>query len=170
MKTFSQYKSDNLVLVQKSIWKRIYHLKAGDEIVCTMTYPKMFGLNAVIEGFGEQWELSRPSIWKSHLDIRKQHQHLPFAKFISGKWGNGGVFELPNGERIEYAQNMWKSVNEIKSHQQVILVSLKRVSWWKSDLFVVIENESELLNKNPWIVMAVYYMILERRQQAAAAM
>jgi hypothetical protein len=67
-------------------------------------------------------------------------------------------------------QNLWKSVNEIKSHQQITLVSLKRVSWWKSDLYVVIENESELLNKNPWIVMAVYYMILERRQQAAAAM
>lgn len=170
MKTFSQYKSDNLILVQKSIWKRIYHLKAGEEIICTMSYPKMFGLKAVIEGFGEQWELSRPSIWKSHLDIRKQHQHLPFARFISGKWGNGGVFELPNGERIEYAQHLWKSTNEIKSQQQITLVSLKRVSWWKSDLSVVIENESELLNKNPWIVMAVYYLILERRQQAAAAM
>lgn len=135
-----------------------------------MTYPKLFGTKAVIEGFGETWELSKPSIWKSHLDIKKQFNQLPFAKFISGKWENGGVFELPNGERIEYAQNLWKSVNEIKSQQKITLVSLTRVSWWKSDLNVVIANESELLNKNPWIVMAVYYMILDRRQQASAAM
>lgn len=170
MKTLFQYKSDSLILVQKSIWKRIYHLKAGDEIICTLTFPKLFGTRSIIEGFGEQWAVNRPSIWKANIEIKKQHQHLPFAKFSRGTWGSGGLFELPNGERLEYVHNVWKSVNEIRSQQHTILVSFKRVSWWKSDLAVVIENESEVLNKNPWIVMAVYSMILERRQQAVAAM
>ncbi len=169
MKTLSQYKNDTLRLDQPSIWKRVYHLCAGEEIVCTMTYPKMFGTKAVIEGFGEKWELSKPSIWRSGLEIKKQFDQLPFAKFIPEKWRSGGMFELPNGERIVYVQSVWKSVNEIHSQQKVKLVSLKRVSWWKSSLNVVIEHESELIDKNPWIVMAVYYKILERRQQETNA-
>ncbi len=169
MKTFSQYKNEALLLEQPSIWKRIYHLRAGEEIICTLTYPKMFSTKAVIEGFGEKWEIYKPSFWRCTLEIKKQSNQLPFAKYVPGKWKQGGMFELPNGERIEYVQRVWKSVNEIHSQQKIPLVSLKRASWWKSSLNVVIQHESEVLDKNPWIVMTVYYMIIERRQQEAAA-
>lgn len=170
MKTFSQYKSDTLALEQPSIWKRVYHLRAGDEIVCTMTYPRLFSSKAVIEGFGQNWELNKQSAWKSSLAIRRPGQHLPFATFVSGKWGKGGVFAMPNGEKAEYVQSVWKSVNEIHSGQKVTLVSLKRTSWWKHSLAVVIEHESALLDENPWIIMAVYHLMLERQRHAAAAM
>ena len=73
----------------------------------------------VIEGFGETWEMDRPSFWRSTLEIRRQEQHLPFATFVRGKWGKGGMFAMPNGERIEYVQSIWKSVNELHSAQKV---------------------------------------------------
>jgi hypothetical protein len=167
MKTLSQYKNDTLLLEQPSVWKRVYHLRCGDEIVCTMTHLQVFGTKAVIEGFGEKWELSKPSIWRSTLEIKRQQQHLPFARFVRGKWGKGGMFEMPNGERIEYVQNIWKSVNDLRSAQKVDLVSLKRTSWRKRSLNVVIEHESELMDRNPWIVMAVYHLILERQRQTS---
>jgi hypothetical protein len=167
MKTLSQYKNDTLRLEQPSIWKRVYHLRAGDEIVCTMTHPQPFGTKAVIEGFDGKWEMNRPSFWRSDLEITRQQQHLPFAKFVRGKWGKGGMFEMPNGERLAYVQNMWKSVNEIHSQQKITLVSLKRASWRKSSLNVVIEHESELMDRYPWIVMAVYHLILESGRHAA---
>jgi hypothetical protein len=111
--------------------------------------------------------LSKPSIWRSTLEIKRQQQHLPFARFVRGKWGKGGMFEMPNGERIEYVQNIWKSVNDLRSAQKVDLVSLKRTSWRKRSLNVVIEHESELMDRNPWIVMAVYHLILERQRQTS---
>ena len=166
MKTFSQYKNDALRLEQPSIWKQIYHLRAGDEIVCTMTHPQLFSTKAVIEGFGEKWEMYKPSFWRSDLEIKRQQEHLPFATFVCGKWGKGGRFAMPNGERIEYVQSIWKSVNEIHSGQKVLLVSLKRTAWWKSSLHVVIEHESEVLDRHPWIVMVAYHLILERQRQA----
>lgn len=169
MKTLSQYRTENLLLTQPSIWKKIYQLKSGEGIVCTMTYPKFFGSTALIEGFGGTWELSKPSIWRSVIEVKKENNHLPFAKFTPGKWGSGGQFELPNGERIDYVQNAWKSINEIQSQQKIPLVSLKKVSWWKSDLNVIVEHESDQLNRNPWIIMAVFYIMLEQRQHAQAA-
>jgi hypothetical protein len=76
------------------------------------------------------------------------------------------MFAMPNGERIQYVQNIWKSVNEIHSSQKVTLVSLKRTAWWKRSLRVVIEHESEVLDRYPWIIMVVYHLILERQRLA----
>jgi hypothetical protein len=167
MKTLSQYKNNDLRLEQPSVWKRTYVLRAGDEIVCTMTHPRYFGTAMVIEGFGEKWEMNRPSFWRSRLEITRHQQHLPFATFVSGTWGKGGMFAMPNGERIEFVQSIWTSVNELHSAQKVTLVSLKRTAWWKRSLHVLIEHESDVLNRNPWIVMVAYHLILERQRQAS---
>jgi hypothetical protein len=167
MKTLSQYANEDLQLEQLSIWKRIYHLRAGNEIICTMTQPRTFGTTTVIEGFGGKWEVSRPSMWRSTLEIKHQGQHLPFATFVAGTWGKGGMFAMPNGERIEFVQSLWKSVNELHSAQKVTLVSLKRTKWWRSPLKVVIEHGSDVLDRNPWIVMVAYRLILERQRQTS---
>ncbi|MFA6455607.1 MAG: hypothetical protein WCW40_02205 [Bacteroidota bacterium] len=168
MKTLSSYQNQQLQIVQPSIWKRVYQLRTTEEVLLTMTYPKLFSATALVEGFGEVWEFQKPSIWRSNLEIKKQLNQLPFAKFIVEKWGRGGTFELPNGDRIEYVFGIWKGKNELYSQQKVKLVSFNRVSLWKSVQNVVVEHESELLEKNPWIIMVVYYQMLERRQHAAA--
>ena len=169
MKTLSQYRTEQIQLVQPSIWKRVYQLRSGETVLMTMTYPKLFSTLAVVEGFGKTWEFQKPSIWKSNLEIKKKGNQLPFAKFSVEKWGRGGTFELPNGERIEYIFKIWKSVNELYSQQKNKLISFKRVSLWKTSINVMIERESELIEKNPWIIMVVYYVMLERRQQAHGA-
>lgn len=169
MTTLSKYKYEPLRLVQPSIWKRVYQLMAGDEVLMTMRYAKWYSSDAIVEGFGETWEVNKPSIWRSNVEIKKKDYQLPFAKFTIGSWGRGGLFELPNGERIEYVFSIWKSINELYSQQKVKLLSLKRESIWKTALIVTIEHESKLLDENPWIIMVVYYNMLERRQHANAA-
>ncbi len=171
MKTLSQYSADHLQLAQPSIWKRVYELRTPDAVLLTMTFPKMFSSLAIVEGFGGTWEFKKPSIWRSNLDIKKKSDQLPFAKFIAQKWGLGGTFELPNGERFEYVFTVLKWSNELFTQKKVRLVSLKQESLWKSSLQVVIEDhpgQLELLDKHPWIIMVMYNQILQRRQSAAA--
>lgn len=169
MKTLFQYKNEQLKLVQPSIWKRVYQLLAGDDILMTMRYPKWYSSEPTVEGFGETWELSKPSFWRSELEIKKQHNQLPFAKYEPEGWKGSGVFGLPNGERIEYRFDFWKNANELYSQQKIRLVSFKRESIFKGAINVTLEYESSLLEKNPWIIMAVYHFILERRQRANGA-
>lgn len=147
----------------------MYELRAADTVVMTMTYPKLFSTLAIVEGFGETWELSKPSIWRSVLEIKKKGNQLPFAKYKPEKWGRGGTFEMPNGERIEYVFKMWKGRNELHSQLKQRLVVIKQKSMWSSALNVTFKNHSEALEKNPWIIMAVKYFIAERRNNAAAA-
>lgn len=169
MKTFSNYTYELMQIVQPSIWKRIYELRAGETVLMTMTYPKLFSTIAVVEGFGEIWEISRPSIWRSTLEIKKRGNQLPFAKFEAEKWGRGGTFHMPNGQKIEYVFKMWKGGNELHSPLKQRLAIIKQPSIWKSTLSVEFENHSETLEKNPWIIMAVKHIIVQRRNNSAAA-
>lgn len=167
MKPLSQHLGEQLQLVQPSIWKRIFELRAADSVLMTMHYPKLFSTLALVTGEGETWEICKPSIWRSNLEIRKQGNQLPFAKFVNEKWGSGGVFELPNGERLKYVFKMWKGLNEIYSQQDQRIVSFDRKFSFKPIMNIAIDRKSDVLDKYPWIVMAVYYIMLERRQHAA---
>lgn len=169
MKPLSQYATQELTLVQPSFWKRVHHLRAGDEVLMTMTFPKWYSHDAVVEGFGETVEFTRPSIWKRTLEIKNKHQQLPFAKFVPEGWNGSGMFELPNGGRVEYRFGLWKNLNELYSQQKVKLASLTRSSIFKTAITVTIDHGSELLDRNPWLLMAVYRMVLERRQGANGA-
>lgn len=170
MKTLFQHTTDQREIVQPSVWKREYELRTADTILCTMKFPKWYSTSATIEGFGETVELQKPSIWKWSFEIRKEHNQLAFAKFIPEKWGRGGTFELPGGERIEYRTNFWKGIHEIYSQQKIKIVSFKRQSIFKTSLSVTIEHESAILEKYPWIIMAVYYQMLQQRQHTHSAM
>lgn len=167
MKQLSQYIGEELYLVQPSIWKRVYELRSPESVLLTMKYPKLFSTLAVVSDGNETWEIYKPSIWRSNLEIRKQGNQLPFAKFVSEKWGGGGTFELPHGERLRYIFKIWKGHNELQAHYGIRLVSFKRKFALKPQYHLSIEQASELLDKYPWVIMAVYYLILERRQHSA---
>lgn len=169
MKTLFEYTTGEMHIVQPSMWKRQYELRTADTVLMTLSYPRLFSTRALIEGFGETWEVSKPSIWKSNLEIRRKGNELPFAKFSAEKWGRGGVFELPRGERIVYTFGMWKGTNELFSQNKIRLISLHRTSIWKSAVTVAYEKQSERIDENPWVIMAVYYVILERRSHASGA-
>ena len=168
MKTISQYSSDQLQLVQPSIWKRAYELRTPDTVLCTMFYPKLFISLVGVEGFGEKWEFYKPSIWKRGFEMRKQGNQLPLAKYVSDTWGRGGVFELPQGERLNHIIKTWKGYDELHDENRQRLVLFKRKSLFKCAINVFLEHQSPLLDKYPWLIMAVHRIILERQQRAAA--
>ena len=166
MKPLSQYKDEQLQLVQPSIWKRVYELRTPDTILYTMHYPKLLGSLVIIEGFGEKWEVYRPKWWSSTMEIRKEGTQLPIAKFVGNRLGGGGVFELPMGERVQYRFSIWKGTHELQGEHQQQLILFKRKISFKSVLNVVIEKQSPVVDKYPWLAMVVYRIILEQRSHA----
>jgi len=167
--TIAAYATQELKLVQPSLWKRVHHLQAGDTVLMTMHSPKWYSTDVIVEGFGETWKISRPSFWSSKTEITKGHDQLPTATFVPEGWKGGGIFHLPNGERIEYRFGMWKNDNELYSMQKVRLVSFRRESIWRTGIIATFHHASTLLEQHPWIVMAVYQKMLERRQHAQGA-
>jgi len=170
VKPLSHYLDRPLRLVQPSVWKRVFELRAGETVLMTMRFEKWYNTLPYIEGFGETWLLSKPSFWRSSLDVTKKGSQLPFARFVAGKWGRGGTFELPNGERVQYTFDLWKmnGVNELLTPNSVRLAAIAKESIWKGHFTVTLDRPSELLDRHPWIIMTVYHTIQERRSRAAA--
>ena len=65
MKPLSKYIGEDLILIQPSFWKREYEFRSSNELLAKMYFPKFFSLTAVVDGFGEKYEIFRPSFWKT---------------------------------------------------------------------------------------------------------
>lgn len=158
-----------LMLVQPSLWKREFHLRSGDTVLMTMRYPRWFSSAFVIEGDGATWDVRKTSFWRTALEIKRKENHLPFATFEPEGWMGSGVFKLPNGLRVGYRHNPWKQLNELFDVHGVRLAAFKRASLWKRSLTVTIDGAGGVLTEQPWILMTVYHLILQRRQHAQGA-
>lgn len=173
MKIFSDYIGKNLRINQPSIFKRYFELFADDELLLKMHYPKAFSSLAEVEGLDGKWQIKKTSFWKSKLDIFQKNNDLPFAGYRSNFWGREGVIELPKGEKLNCKYNLWKSLFQISSSSGILLLSIKTGIKVKIRLLkgtkaeVIIEKKSELLDKHPWIVMLIWYNILESNRRAA---
>lgn len=172
MKLISDYIGKNLRIVQQSIFKRYFELFADDELLLKMHYPKTFSALAEVEGLDGKWQIKKTSFWKSKLDIFQKNNDLPFASYRSSFWGRDGVIELPKGEKLNSKYNLWKSLFQISSSADGLLISIKTGIPAKIRLLkgtkaeVVIEKKSELLDKHPWVVMLIWYKILESNRRA----
>lgn len=172
MKLFSDYSGMKLSIVQPSIFKRYFELFADDELLLKMHFPKTFSNLAEIEGLDGKWQIKKTSFWKSDLEVYQKNYDLSFAKYKSSFWGRDGVIELPKGEKLNCKYNLWKSLSQISSTADGLLISIKTRISTKIRLLkgtkaeVVIEKKSELLDKHPWIIMLIWYKILESNRRA----
>lgn len=172
MKLFSDYIGKNFRIVQPSIFKRIFELRTDDELLLTMHYPKTFSSLAEVEGFDGKWKIKKASFWKSTLQVFQKDNDLPFATYRGSFWGREAIIELPKGEKLNCKYNLWKSLFQISSSTDGLLISIKTGIPAKIRLLkgtkaeVVIEKKSELLDKHPWVVMLIWYKILESNRRA----
>lgn len=172
MKLISDYIGKNLSIVQPSMFKRIFEIRVDDELLLKMHYPKTFSSLAEVEGFDGKWRIKKTSFWRSTLQVFKKDNDLPFATYRGSFWGREGVIELPKGEKLKCKFNLWKSLFQIYTYSGTLLLSIKTNISVKVRLLkgtkaeAIIEKKSDLLDKHPWIVMIVWYNILESNHKA----
>lgn len=63
MKKFSEYLGEDLKIFQKSIWKRDFELRSGEELIARLFYPKFFSDLAELKIGNEEYEFYRPKFF-----------------------------------------------------------------------------------------------------------
>lgn len=172
MRLFTDYRDKALRIVQLSIFKRHFELFADNELLFQMHYPKTFSSLAEVKGFDNELQIKKTSFWKSNLEVYQKNYDLPFANYKSSFFGKEGVIELPKGEKLNCKFNLWKSLFQVSNSAGVLVLSIRtglkvRIRLLKgTKAEVIVENKSELLDRYPWVVMLVWYKILESNRQA----
>ena len=169
MKTLSSYIGEDLILIQPSFFKREYEFRSSNEFLAKMYFPKFFSLTAVVEGFEEKYEIIRPSFWKSEIAIRKFGYDLTFATLATNFFKSKASIDLQNGRKLNLKFGAFKKSCQVFSEMEELLLMFQNKLSIKEKNVVTIQKPSSLIDENPWVVMMIWYLILENRKNAAGS-
>jgi len=169
MRLLSSYIGEDLILIQPSFFKREYEFRSSSEILAKMYFPKFFSLTAVVEGFEEKYEIIRPSFWKTDIAIRKFGYDLTFASLTTNFFKSKGSIDLQNGRKLNLKFGAFKKSCEVFSEMEELLLMFQNKLSIKEKNVVTIQKPSSLIDENPWVVMMIWYLILENRKNAAGS-
>lgn len=166
MKKLSDYIGEELIIIQPSIFKRVFEFRSSEDLIAKMYYPKLFSSLAIVEGFKETLEIKKTSVWRSDIEIFQKDYQNSFAKIRSTNfWRTKGVVELPKGEMLNLKFGVFKRSCEIYSQYSELLMLFKNKFSFKERNVISIEKSSDIIDENPWIVFAVWYKILEMNRR-----
>lgn len=170
MYLLTNYIDQTLTFNQPSIMKREFELKASEEVIASMVFPKLFSTSAVVKGFDGKWEIKQPSIWHNEFGVYKFGYQMPFAKYVSNFWKTKGTIELPKGIRLNCKPGQFRKPLEIFSSNGESILLYNNKFPLKGGTTVTIEKRLELLDKFPWIIMLGWYVVLlNKRGRARSA-
>ena len=168
MKLMSEYIGEKIWFVQPSVWKRIHELRINDELVGSFRQVGFFGMKWEVSMLNKNWEIYRPSIWRTSWDIREAGYELPIANFTKDRFKDRGTISLPLGVKIKIVPHLFKGFCEIINEREDCLVKItpKKISI-KDKAEVTIEKKDVLLDKYPWTIILAYIISLEQKHRAA---
>lgn len=169
MKTISAYCGENLFFNQLSLLKNIHELRANDNLIGTLKLKGFLKLNCEVSIQNQNWEIYRPSVWKSAIEIRPAGYELPVAYYIRKAFKSRGTVSLPKGEKLRILPHMFKGFTEITTERGERLVHIKSKTSLRDKAVVTIEKKSELIDKYPWVLILAYIITIEQRHQAVHA-
>lgn len=168
MKTLSDYFGKTLMLIQPSIWKRVFELRDGNEIIGTLTYPKFFSVQADANIFDTKWEFYEPKWWKNLVEVREPGKSVPIASFKPALIKNKEKLELPHGESLNLHSNLFSTTLEILDKYDARLISMKRKMNIKTTYEIQIEKRSEALERNPWALLLIIYVEINKSRRRSS--
>ena len=169
MKKLSDYFGKEIILIQPSVWKTYYELKSGDEILGTIKKIKTFGFQMEIALLNKKWIFYRPSFWRSEVAIKESGYTLPYAKYKGAIFKQRGIIELPRGEKMKLEFKAFKKGYELQdSSGQTLIKLIDKVSF-RTNVKILIEKKSELIDKCPWVIILAWYISAIRKRAAGAA-
>lgn len=165
MNALSKYIGEDLILSQPSFFKREYEFRSSNELLARMYFPSFFSLTAVVEGFEEKYEIIRPSIWKTDLAIRKFGYDMSFASLTTNFFRSKGFIDLQNGKKLNLKFGVFKKSCQVFSEMDELLITFQNKFSIKEKNVLIIEKSSSLIDENPWVVMLVWYQVIQRNRR-----
>ena len=165
MNVLSKYIGEDLILIQPSLFKREYEFRSSNELLARMYFSSLFSLTAVVDGFEEKYEIIKPSFWKADIAIRKQGYDMTFASLKTNFFRTKGSIDLQNGKKLNLKFGAFKKSCQVFSESEELLIMFQNRFSFKQQNIVTVQKSSTLIDENHWIIMMVWYQILQRNRK-----
>jgi hypothetical protein len=165
MNALSKYIGEDLILIQPSLFKREYEFRSSNELLARMYFTSLFSLTAVVEGFDDKYEIIRPSFWKTDIAIRKYGYDMTFASLTTNFFRTKGSIDLQNGKKLNLKFGAFKKSCQVFSESEELLIMFQNRFSFKQQNILTIQKSSALIDENPWVVMMVWYQVIQRNRR-----
>ncbi|MEJ5351687.1 MAG: hypothetical protein WHS65_08860 [Melioribacteraceae bacterium] len=164
-KKISDYIGKKLIFTKKHLIGMTYELTFENEILCQMKIQNAFSKRAIVSGLSkEDVEFYKISIWSTETCIRYINYELPFATYRSPILSLSGTIFLPMGEQLYVKYDLFGVNYEVWDQYNQTLIKLKNNIFYPRAKIEIIKK-SEILDKHPWIVALLFYVMLKRRSR-----
>lgn len=168
MKSLSDLVGETLVIHQPSVWKSYYELKHGEEVLGTISSKGFLGISVLFKMGKDEWEIYRPSFWKSEVAIRQAGYELPYATYHKEKFKFRGNVKLYKGDQMIIDYKILRGGYSVQTLSGEFLAVFKEKVAIKEKTEIHIEQKSDILDKYPWVIILAWYLSLQRRRAAHA--
>jgi len=161
----SNYIGKELIFTKKHLIGMTYELTFEDKVLCQMKIHNPFTKRAIVSGLSkEDVEFYKISIWSTETCIRVVNYELPFAKYKSPILSLSGTLFLPMGEQLFVKYDLFGVNYEVRDQYNQTLIKLKNNIFYPRAKIEIIKK-SETVDKHPWIVALLFYVMLKRRSR-----
>ncbi|HAL57639.1 MAG TPA: hypothetical protein DCP63_14515 [Bacteroidetes bacterium] len=160
----------SLTWVQPSTYKHWYELRSGEQAIATLRLKNIFSSTATSESEEGSCTFERHGVLNKFVTVRVEDKDTTVATYRENKWKRGGTLELPEGKKLLFTMNFWKSLLEVKTEtgETLIHFTIRGVFRLRAD--VEIRHRAGSLAELPWLVMLGWYVVvMAHRDRSRAA-
>ena len=159
MRSLDEVVGQDLLWTPSKSARRSYELRAGEELVGTLSWQR--GSLAVADIADRHWTFKREGFWHPRVTVRVAGSASDIAIFRPG-WSGAGTLELSPSRRIQWsAPNMWHTQWAWQETDGRPLVHFKgRQGWTKHEGYVEVEPGATALPELPLLVSLGWYLLV----------
>jgi hypothetical protein len=169
MHKISEVIQQGLTWVQPSMTRRRFELRAGDDLVGTLNFPKLFGTLAEAESGDGAWTFKRIGFWQQKATVRVRDAETDLAVFTNNTWTGGGTLAFAHGSRFKATTNFWRSNYQFQTETEQSLVRFASRGVFRQSAEVEAMPEALRLPELPLLVLFGWYLVVMLHADAAAA-
>jgi hypothetical protein len=147
---------------QPHAFKLKYELKAGNQVIATLLYPRFFDTFATAESADGTWTFQGGDFRQPTVHIRTAGTDMDLAVFQNNMWRGGGILDLLDGRKYAAHATGYKAGGHVfKTMTNELLVSYRNIEGpFHMSAQVQIHRRAEGLIELPWMVMLGWHLVL----------
>jgi hypothetical protein len=169
MRKLHEVAGQSLKWTQPSTFKKVFELRAGDEVVATLKFRSALGSFATGESADGAWTFKRVGFFQTRVSIRESGSETELASFKDKTWTSGGTLTLADGRVFYATTNFWNSKVALQDDQHVELIRFTNSGLLHLSSIVEIRPTAGQMPELSWLILLGWYVCIKMSDDSSGA-
>ena len=168
MRQLAEVLHEPLTWTQPRMLDRSFELRAGSELVATLSFSGTFGAQAGAASGDGQWTFRRVGFWQTRATATAGGGGAELGVFEPNTWKGGGALRMTNGPAVVISSNMWQSTFDFRLADGTQLFRIRTEGMLRKSATIDIAPAMDQFTAMPWLLLFGWYLVVMMHQDAAS--